>query len=70
MTILMCIICLLYFRKEVKGLASSVKLLLLSSTCDLVDDAKESLRSLAVKKGMKDAQKATIEEVVAFVSNN
>lgn len=68
MTALIIVVALLYFRKEIKGIVGGVKLIGFTMGNGLLSDAKRDLIAQAKASGMKDADKASTEELMAFLS--
>ena len=68
MALLITIIALVAFRKEIRSLFSGTKLILAASTGDLISEAKAELRKQAKAQGMTDWDKASIEEVQEFLA--
>lgn len=69
MALLVTIVALVAFRKEIRSLFAGTKLILAASTGDLITEAKNELRKIAKAQGMPDWDKASIEDVQAFLAS-
>lgn len=69
MALLITIVALVAFRKEIRSLFSGTKLILAASTGDLIAEAKAELRKQAKSQNMPDYDKASIEEVQEYLAS-